>query len=99
MKDIINEIIPAILIAALLGALVIIPMCMGANFTDTLHVRREKVQVIEANNSEYAVVDNKGNIWEFTSDYTYFEGEILIAKFDTLGTEAIYDDIIIAIKK
>lgn len=99
MKDTINNIITAILIAALLGALIITLMYIGANFTDTLHVRKEKVQVIEANNSEYAVVDGKGNIWEFTSDYTYFEGEIIIAKFDTLGTEAIYDDVIIAIKK
>ena len=99
MKDIINEIIPAILIAALLGALIIIPMCMGANLTDTFHIREERAQVIEANNGEYAVVDSKGEVWEFTSDHIYFEGEVLTVKFDTLVTETIYDDVIISIKK
>ena len=99
MKDTINDIIPAILITALLGTLIVILIYMGANLTDTFHIRTERAQVIEANNGEYAVVDGKGEVWEFTSDRIYFEGETLTIKFDTLGTETIYDDIIITVKK
>ena len=98
MKDTINDIIPAILITALIGTLIVILIYMGANLTDTFHIRTERAQVIEANNGEYAVVDGKGEVWEFTSDRTYFEGETLTIKFDTLGTETIYDDVIIIVK-
>lgn len=94
MKDTIK----AIIITALLSTPIIILMFIGANFTDTFHVRKEKVQVIEANNGEYAVVDGDGEVWEFTSDHIYFKGEVLTIKFDTLGTETIYDDEIIAVK-
>lgn len=99
MKETIKTIICAILIATLLSALLIVPILACANFEDSFHVRKEKVQVIEANDGEYAVIDGQGDVWEFTSDRTYFEGEILVVKFDTLGTESIYDDVIIAIKK
>lgn len=99
MKDTIKTIISTILITALLSTLIIVPILACANFTDTFHIRKERVQVIEANNGEYAVVDGEGEVWEFTSDRTYFEGEVLTVKFDTLGTESIYDDVIIAIKK
>ena len=94
MKDTIKTII----ITLLLSISIIIPICMSVNFTNTFHAREEKVQVIEANNGEYAVVDEDGEVWEFTSDHTYFKDEVLTIKFDTLGTETIYDDEIIAVK-
>ena len=94
MKDTIKTII----ITVLLSISIIIPICMSINFTNAFHVREEKVQVIEANNGEYAVVDEDGEVWEFTSDHTYFKDEVLTIKFDTLGTEIIYDDEIIAVK-
>jgi hypothetical protein len=63
-----------------------------ANIEDTFHLRAEKVQVIVAEGSNYAVIDGDGEIWQFTSRRTFFVGEVITVYFDTLGTESIYDD-------
>lgn len=98
MKNMIKTIICAICLAAVFVAIVGGVIYIGANTQETLHIRKDKVQVIEANGGEYVVVDGQGEAWEFTSDCTYFEGEILTAKFDTLGTDSIFDDKIITVK-
>lgn len=95
MKDFILYIV----IAALLIGLLVVPIVMLSDLDSNLHVRFEKVQVIEVNGDVYAVVDGSGEVWEFESGNTYFVGEVLTVKFDTLGTENIYDDAIVAIKK
>lgn len=98
MKEMIKTIICAICIAAVFVAIIGGVIYIGANPQEALHIRKEKVQVIEANNGEYVVVDSQGEAWAFASDRTYFEGEILTVKFDTLGTDSIFDDKIIAVK-
>lgn len=95
MKDFILYIV----IVALLIGLLVVPIVMLSDLDSNLHVRFEKVQVIEVNGNVCAVVDGSGEVWEFESDNTYFIGEVLTVKFDTLGTEDIYDDAIVAIKK
>ena len=98
MKEMIKTIICAICIAAVFVAIVGGAIYIWANTQETLHIRKDKVQVIEANGGEYVVVNSQGEVWEFTSDRTYLKGEILVVKFDTLGTDSIFDDKIIAIK-
>jgi hypothetical protein len=98
MKEMIKTIICAICIASVFVAIVGGAIYIGANTQETLHIRKDKVRVIEANGGEYVVVDSQGEAWEFTSDRTYLVDEILTAKFDTLGTDSIFDDKIIAIK-
>ena len=98
MKEMIKTIICAICIASVFVAIVGGAIYIGTNTQKTLHIRKDKVQVIEANGGEYVVVDSQGEAWEFTSDRTYFESEILVVKFDTLGTASIFDDKIIAVK-
>ena len=95
MKDFILRVL---LVVLLLGVF-IAPFIMLSDLDENLHIRFEKVQVIEAYDGVYAVVDGTGDVWEFESDKTYFVGEVFTVKFDTLGTEDIYDDEIIAIKK
>lgn len=88
-----------VLLAVLLLGVFIAPIAMFSDLDENLHIRFEKVQVIEACDGVYAVVDGAGEVWEFESNKTYFVGEVFTVKFDTLGTEDIYDDEIIAIKK
>ena len=88
-----------ILFVVLLLGVFIAPIIMLSDLDENLHIRFEKVQVIEAYDGVYAVIDGTGDVWEFESDKTYFVGEVFTVKFDTLGTEDIYDDEIIAIKK
>jgi outer membrane lipoprotein SlyB len=98
MKETIKTIICAICIATVFVAIIGGVIYIGANTQEALHIRKDKVQVIEANDGEYVVVDSQGEAWEFTSDRTYLKGEILVAKFDTLGTDSIFDDKIITVK-
>ena len=93
-----NFILCALLVVLLLGVF-IAPFIMLSDLDENLHIRFEKVQVIEACDGVYAVIDGSGEVWEFESNKTYFVGEVFTVKFDTLGTESIYDDEIIAIKK
>ncbi len=94
-----KEIILYIVIAVLLFGMLIAPIVMLSDLDSNLHVRFEKVQVIEVNGDVFAVVDGSGEVWEFESGNTYFVGEVLTVKFDTFGTDTIYDDAIIAIKR
>lgn len=66
---------------------------------DSTRIYTAKVQVIESNDNVYAVVDANGDVWEFESNNHYFINEVLKVRFDTMGTDTIYDDEIIAIKK
>ena len=93
-----NFILCVLLVVLLLGVF-IAPFIMLSDLDENLHIRFEKVQVIEACDDVYAVVDGSGEVWEFESDCTYFVNEVLTVKFDTKGTESIYDDAIIAIKR
>ena len=79
-----NFILCVLLVVLLLGVF-IAPIIMLSDLDENLHIRFEKVQVIEACDGAYAVVDGSG--------------EVFTVKFDTLGTENIYDDEIVAIKK
>jgi hypothetical protein len=88
-----------VLIAVLLLGVFITPIIMLSDPVENLHIRFDKVQVIEAYDGVYAVVDGSGEVWEFESNSTYFVNEVLTVKFDTKGTESIYDDAIIAIKR
>lgn len=98
MKDIIINIILPILIAVLLISWFSVFIWGCANWGEFTQTRNERMQVIEANNGNYAVVDSEGEVWEFTSDRIYFVGEVLKVKLNTLGTESIFDDEIIAVK-
>jgi hypothetical protein len=93
-----NFILCILLVVLLLGVF-IAPFIMLSDLDENLHIRFEKVQVIEAYDGVYAVVDGSGEVWEFESNSTYFVNEVLTVKFDTKGTESIYDDAIIAIKR
>ena len=93
-----NFILCILLVVLLLGVF-IAPIIMLSDLDENLHIRFEKVQVIEACDGVYAVVDGSGEVWEFESDKTYFVGEGVTVKCDTRGTENIYDDESVAIKK
>ena len=92
-----NFILCVLLVVLLLGVF-IAPIVMLSDLDENLHIRFDKVQVIEAYDGVYAVIDGSGEVWEFESNSTYFVNEVLTVKFDTMGTESIYDDAIIAIK-
>ncbi len=92
-----NFILCVLLVVLLLGVF-IAPIVMLSDLDENLHIRFDKVQVIEAYDGVYAVIDGSGEVWEFESNSTYFVNEVLTVKFDTMGTESIYDDAIIAVK-
>ena len=92
-----NFILCVLLVVLLLGVF-IAPIVMLSDLDENLHIRFDKVQVIEACDGVYAVIDGSGEVWEFESNSTYFVNEVLTVKFDTMGTESIYDDAIIAVK-
>ena len=79
----------------LFGAFLLPLLTLG----DSTRIYEAKVQVIESNDNEYAVVDANGDVWEFESDNHYFINEVLTVRFDTMNTDTIYDDEIISIKK
>lgn len=85
-----------ILIFALIYGAFLLPLL---TLGDSTRIYTAKVQVIESNDNVYAVVDANGDVWEFESDNHYFINEVLKVRFDTMGTDTIYDDEIIAIKK
>jgi hypothetical protein len=88
-----------IVIVALCVGMIIIPIVTFSDIATHPHARIEKVQVVEINGDVIAVVDGSGEVWEFESDGTYFVNEVLMVKFDPMGTESIYDDAIIAVKR
>lgn len=85
-----------ILIFALIYGAFLLPLL---TLGDSTRIYTAKVQVIESNDNVYAVVDANGDVWEFESNNHYFINEVLKVRFDTMGTNTIYDDEIIAIKK
>lgn len=85
-----------ILIFALIYGAFLLPLL---TLGDSTRIYTAKVQVIESNDNVYAVVDANGDVWEFESNNHYFINEVLKVRFDTMGTDTIYDDEIIAIKK
>lgn len=85
-----------ILIFALIYGAFLLPLL---TLGDSTRIYTAKVQIIESNDNVYAVVDANGDVWEFESDNHYFINEVLKVRFDTMGTDTIYDDEIIAIKK
>ncbi len=86
------------LIAIMVTCLVVAPFFMFSNIENNLHVRVERMQVIEVHDGVYAVIDSNGEVWEFSSDRTYFVDEVVTVRFNTLGTESIYDDEIISVR-
>ena len=64
-----NFILCILLVVLLLGVF-IAPIIMLSALDENLHIRFEKVQVVEACNGVYAVVDGSGEVWEFESDKT-----------------------------
>lgn len=69
-----------------------------ANLQKVAHVRTERLRIIEADENNYAAIGLDGNIWEFSDRKNFFVGEVVTAKFDTKGTDSIYDDEITFVK-
>lgn len=95
-KDYVKTIISGILLAALLFALCAAPCVMLIEYGKTQ--RNERCLVVEVNGDVVTVEDASGNLWEFTSDRTYWEGEVVTVRFHNQGTESIYDDEITMVK-
>lgn len=91
-----KQVMILILIFALIYGAFLLPLL---TLGDSTRIYTAKVQVIESNDNVYAVVDANGDVWEFESNNHYFINEVLKVRFDTMGTDTIYDDEIIAIKK
>lgn len=91
-----------VIVTSILIATLIFGMVFGAFYFIIDHhatyTRIARCQVVSVENDLVTVVDGDGEMWEFTTDRTIFEGEVVIVHFLTQGTETIYDDIIEYVK-
>ena len=87
-----------ITVTILVLAFFFLSMLALANLQKVAHVRTERLRIIEANENNYAAIGLDGNIWEFSDRKDFFVGEVVTAKFDTKGTESLFDDEIISVK-
>ncbi|MGN5454948.1 MAG: hypothetical protein ACI4XN_03090 [Candidatus Kurthia intestinigallinarum] len=79
---------------------ILIAMCLFVNallIIDNRESREVKAQVVAVDNDVITIEDTTGNLWQFEGT-GYFIDEIIYVRFDTLGTDTIYDDVIIQVR-
>lgn len=86
------DILTVLLVSIFFGA-----MTFAAMFQPHTEVRYCKV--VEIDNDIIVLETTDGNLWEYETAGDFWLGEIVKVRFDNKGTENIYDDEIISVRR
>lgn len=95
-----KKILPILLIALLLVAIVVVNFFVIRNLLDKqldrYYAKTTVVQTIDRENDTVVVKDSNGNTWTFTGVEDWEVNDVCSCLMDTKGTPSIYDDEIVS---
>lgn len=97
MKITTINILLTLLIACLLVSILFGTMRLAIIYQPHTEVRYCKV--VEIDNGIIVLETTDGNLWEYETGRDFWIDEIVRVRFDNMGTESIYDDEIISIRR